>query len=105
MINLGSLDRTGLLYSRTPVTSASGAVAYTQTLLGRLFVSLETPRTTTILTAARDAEKTETVFLSRWFEGLANGMVLEVEGVSYRIVRRDELGRRDGWRIYGRAVN
>lgn len=101
---LGRLDRFGVLYANTPTIGVGGAVKASLRRLCDLAVSYQTPSTRTILAGARDAEQTETVFVCRWFEGLQCGMVFVTEGQSYRIVRRDQLGRREGWKFYGKEI-
>ena len=103
-INLGRLDRFGTLYSDTPTIGTGGAVKSVLTRLCDLYVSYEAPNSRTIIAGARNAEQTETVFVSRWFDGLTVGMFFTTEGQTYRIVRRDQLGRREGWKFYGREV-
>lgn len=103
MIDLGPLDRYGVLYSRAPVTAKSGAITYTETKIGELYLTAVAIPTHTVIAAMKDSESTSAIFKARWFEGLANGMILRVEGDSYRITRRDQLGRRQGWQIYGAA--
>jgi hypothetical protein len=98
------LDRFGTLYSNTPTIGVGGAVNDALVRLCDLAVAYETPTSRTILAGARDAEQTETVFVCRWFEGLRVGMVFTTEGQSYRITRRDQLGRREAWRFYGREI-
>jgi hypothetical protein len=103
-MNLGRLDREGVLYRNTPTVGVGGAVKDALTRVCALAVSYEAPSSRTILAGARDAEQTETVFVCRWFEGLQVGMHFVTEGQSYRITRRDQLGRREGWRFYGREI-
>lgn len=104
-MNFGRLDRAGVLYRDTPTAGVGGAVKSALTVvLSNLWVSYETPSSRTILAGARDAEQTETVFKCRWFDGLQVGMVFVTEGRTFRITRCDELGRREGWRFYGREV-
>lgn len=101
---LGRLDRFGVLYRNTPTIGVGGAVKASLQRVCDLAVGVQTPSSKTILAGARDAEQTETVFVCRWFDGLVCGMVFTMEGQAYRIVRRDQLGRREGWRFYGREV-
>lgn len=105
MLNLGRLDRSGILYSVTPTPGVGGAIRYTRTRVCNLYLSKVDIPTRTRLLAQKDSEQTDAVFMSRWFDGLVNGMILVVEGHEYRITARDELGRREGWKIYGRATS
>lgn len=100
MIDLGPLDRTGQLYRNTPSAGRGGAVVFTRTPVGRLPLTKVKIPTRTRLTAEKDGEQTDAVFRTRWFDGLSTGMILVCEGQTFRITRRDELGRREGWEIY-----
>ena len=102
--NLSRLDRFGTLYRNAPTIGTGGAVKSALTRLCDLYVSYEAPSSRTIIAGARDAEQTETVFLCRWFDGLTVGMVFTTEGQTYRITRRDPIGRREGWKFYGKEI-
>ncbi len=56
------------------------------------------------MAGAREANLTEDVFKGRWVEELHPNMILTVDGKKYLIVRADEIGRRQGWQIYGKAI-
>lgn len=103
-MNLGRLDRQGTLYRNATSIGVGGAVQDNLVRVCDLYVSYEAPTIRTIIAGARDAEQTETVFVCRWFDGLVTGMFFTTEGQTYRIVRRDQIGRREGWRFYGREV-
>lgn len=98
------IDRAATLYVNTPVAGTGGAPRNVLTKVGTFFVGKVQVSSRTIIAGARDASETEDVFESRWFDGLANGMFMDVEGRRYRITRLDEMGRRIGWKIYARAV-
>lgn len=104
MIDLGQMDRNGKLYSRTPLVRPSGANSYTETFVTNLYLTQVRVPVNTVMVAQKDTEVADVIFRTRWFEGLENGMYLVVEGATYRITRRDELGRREGWQIYGRTA-
>lgn len=102
MINLGLLDRQGLLYSRTPVAGAGGVVTYTKGPATQIYLTQVKIPIAARFVADRDTDQADAIFMSRWFDGLANGMLLSVEGHTYRIFNHQELGRRDGWQIFAR---
>lgn len=99
-----NLDHSGVLYSNTPTVGKGGAVKPALTRVCALDVAFETPSARTVIASARDAESQETVFISRWFDGFPVPATLVVEGVSYLVKRRDPVGRREWWRIYGKAI-
>lgn len=104
-MNLGPLNRSGQIFTNNQTAGLGGAVKNNEVFLRDVFLTQRPPSARTVLTGARDAEQTETVFMMRWFDGLRDGMVLKTEGHSYRIVRHDELGRREGWQVYGREIS
>ena len=104
MIDLGQLDRRATLSTVTQSQGVGGAVTDVYTVVGTFWLSQVTPSIKNIVIGSRSADQVESIFTSRWFDGLSTGMVFSVEGHTYRVMRLDELGRREGWRIYGRAV-
>ena len=101
-VDLGPLDRTGMLYRSVSSAGLGGAVKNTLVAIGRVYLTQVKVPIRTRLNAERDTEQTDIIWMSRWFDGLANGMVIISEGHTYRITYRQELGRREGWEIYGR---
>lgn len=104
MNDLGPLDRPARLFTNTPTVSNTGANTFAVAFAGTLNVTKVRPSTRTVIAGARDASEVEDVFRCRWFDGLGVGMLLDCDGVRYRIVKISEMGRRYGWEIYGRAV-
>lgn len=98
------LDHQGTLYSNAPTVGKGGAVKPALTRVCDLAIGFETPSARTVIAGAREAESQETVFVSRWFDNFPVPSVLVVEGISYRVTRRDPVGRREWWRIYGKAI-
>lgn len=101
---LGNLDRTGKIYSIANELGTEGQVRPIPTLQGQIYLRREVPSARTVIAGARDAEQIEDVIVMRWFDDLRVGWEIEVESVRYRITRRDEIGRRIGWRCYCRAI-
>jgi hypothetical protein len=103
MIDLGQLDLYGHVYSRSPVIKAGGAVSYTEAFFSEIYLTKVRVPVVTAMVAQKDTEVADVIYKARWLEGLSNGMLLRVEGETYRIVRRDELGRKEGWQIYAKT--
>ncbi len=104
MTGLGTLDRSGKLYSVSNTVGDNGNVIPTSTLVGSVFLRRETPSARTVISGARDASQLEDIFVMRWIDGVKPGFQVEVESVRYRITRIDEIGRRIGWRVYCRIA-
>lgn len=101
---IGTLDRTGSVYSVATTQGAGGAPVNVLTKLGSMYFRQETVNARTVLQSGRDAVDIEDTFICRWLPGLGPGYQINVEGSQYRIVKAQELGRREGWRIWCRSV-
>lgn len=101
-MNLGPLDRTGILYVRTAVAGLGGAVTYKLGQGLTLYLTQVEIPVRTRLAADKDTQQTDAVFMTRWFDNFNNDCALAVEGHVYRVTRREEMGRREGWKIYAR---
>lgn len=104
MIILGTLDRVGTLYSVANSIGDEGEVTPALTRVGDIYLRRETPSARTMIVGARDADQVEDVIVMRWVDGFGPGFMIDVEGLRYRVVRADEIGRRIGWRVYLRLA-
>lgn len=105
MQGLGTLDRTGVVHRpATPIIGDGGDVNNVFERAGTVRLRRETPSSRTIIAGARDADAIEDIFVMRWVDGFGPGWQVTIEGRAYRVLRADEIGRRRGWRVYGRIV-
>lgn len=103
-MNLGPLNRKGILYRNTPTIGEGGANVDHYTVERELPLTLVEEDAMTKLVEARLAEATDTIWMTRWFDGLVTGMQIIFEGRTYRLTKCIALGRREGWRIHGLEI-
>ncbi len=106
--NIGTLDRTGILYKISTSQGSGGAVVRTTKKYGVVYLRRERALSmSTIVAGGRESTELDDVFIMRFMEELMPYVVpweVNVEGVQYRIIKSEELGRREGLRIFCRAV-
>jgi hypothetical protein len=104
MIDLGPMDREGILYLMTPSTGAGGVVSYAPDAGRTVYLSQMKLPIANRLVAVKESDQADAIFRTRWSDTFtfANGSRLTCEGHTYRIVNRQELGRREGLEIYAR---
>ena len=104
-MRFGNLDRCGSILRNAPTVGPGGAVVDSiEPVMQDVWVSKVSITSREIITGARDAVDTESVFICRWFPEMEAGLWFDLEGKRYRITRADELGRREGWQFYAKAI-
>lgn len=103
-MNLGDLNYPCTIYRNLPTAGLGGVVVDNFTVFARLFATKKEVSSFGVITSARDANQTESIFVTRWVPGIATGMKLVVDEREYWIQRADEMGRREGWKIYAREI-
>ncbi len=105
-MNLGPLDRRGVLYLNSPVAGDGGAPVDTLTPLRTIGCTAwgEGDDAKDDLIGQRVSTDGDGTWRCRWFEGLVPSMFIVIEGNTYRITRRKELGRRAGWQFWGQEI-
>jgi head-tail adaptor len=98
------LDRRGTFLANTPSQGVGGAVVDQFVPVASVWIARESISSRAIISGARDASDTETVFVCRFRTGIDVNMYLDTEGRRYRITRVDEIGRREWLKVYGKAV-
>lgn len=104
-MNLGPLNRRGVLYRNIPTAGVGGAPVDALTPLRTLPLTFVDEHERTETVAARDSGVVDIQWKSRWFEGLETEMFIVFEGATYRLVKVRPLGRREGYLISGTLVS
>jgi hypothetical protein len=102
---IGTLDRTGSLYSITTTPGSGGSPTITPVPQGVIYLRKEKLTSIgTVMAGGRDASEIETVFIMRYHPTISTGWQIVTEGTTYRVVKLEELGRRIGWRVWCRTA-
>lgn len=102
---VGTLDRTGTLFSIVTTPGDGGAPVVTLVNQGTIYLRKDRDiPNTTVIASGRDAVDIEDVFICRWHPQLNDGWQLNIEGVQYRIVKITEIDRRVAFRLWCRAA-
>lgn len=102
-MNAGKLDRIALLTAAVKTRAANGSVTESWVEAGSFYVSIVPLSGRTAFLSARESAQIESVFEARYRENVRPTMRLSVNGNTYEITRVDEIGRKDGIRIFGRV--
>lgn len=103
-MNAGKLDRRATVRRTVQTRGPNGAVINTWQDLATFWVFKRPLSGREAVLAARDTAQIEDVFECRYRTDVTASMQIVVDGNTYDIVRPpEEIGRRDGLRIFGKV--